>query len=274
MTGGFSRRGFSARGLLSLMPSLLPSLMAMTLAVRLAGWRARFLARSVAPLVAVCALSALSACSLFPQQAPAPIVEHSFQPPPSEGEAADAEEPSSAVRRSRARVGSEGAAPGEAEAPRRQAEARRAARPAARRGTGAAATAADHLDAHPPARPASRPARQRSAASRRQGDRPRGRHVRRHGRQAEAHDGQPRGLSRRRRSQGHLSVDRLPFHAGVEERADHARPAAAGRHRQGEARSDAQAAAGQGRAAERRATGRFDGPREKRRAAWAAWWTC
>jgi hypothetical protein len=118
MTGGFSRRGFSARGLLSLMLSLLPSLLSMTLAVLLAGWRTRVLARSAAPLVALCALSA---CSLFPQQTPVPIVERSFQPPPSEGEAADAEEPSSAV------VAAEPAS--EAKAPRPAKPKRRVVKP-------------------------------------------------------------------------------------------------------------------------------------------------
>jgi hypothetical protein len=56
-----------------------------------AAWQRR------ARLSALAALCALSACSLLPQQSPVPIVEHSYQPPPSEGEAADAEEPSSAV---------------------------------------------------------------------------------------------------------------------------------------------------------------------------------
>lgn len=43
------------------------------------------------------AACALSACGLFPQQTPAPIVEHSYIPAPNETEIADVEEPASVV---------------------------------------------------------------------------------------------------------------------------------------------------------------------------------
>jgi hypothetical protein len=82
MTGGFSRRGFSARGLLISISALFMQLAA------LATWR------SLAPLVA---LAVLPACSLLPQQSPVPITEHSFQPPAPTEETAEAEEPSSGV---------------------------------------------------------------------------------------------------------------------------------------------------------------------------------
>ncbi|GGD50682.1 PRC-barrel domain-containing protein [Caballeronia grimmiae] len=45
----------------------------------------------------VLAACALSACGIFPQQTPAPIVEHSYIPAPNETEIADVEEPASAV---------------------------------------------------------------------------------------------------------------------------------------------------------------------------------
>jgi len=108
MNGGVPRRGLPPRGSLPL--ALLATLMATLRAMRLAAlWaarlaallasllailasslpvrcRIRFLARSVAPLAV---MAALSACSLIPQQTPAPIVEHSFVPSPSEAESAD-----------------------------------------------------------------------------------------------------------------------------------------------------------------------------------------
>lgn len=112
MIGGVPRRGLPPRDSLPLAP--LATLMAARLAALWAALQAaffasllavlpsslpvrcrlRFLARSVAPLAV---MAALSACGLIPQQTPAPIVEHSFVPSPSEAETADAEEPSSAV---------------------------------------------------------------------------------------------------------------------------------------------------------------------------------
>ncbi|SAK76331.1 PRC-barrel domain-containing protein [Caballeronia arationis] len=88
MTGGFSRRGFSARGLFI---SIFTALAALATATLL---RALATRRCLAPLLA---LAVLPACSLLPQQTPVPIVEHSFQPPAPTEETAEAEEPSTVV---------------------------------------------------------------------------------------------------------------------------------------------------------------------------------
>lgn len=92
MTGGFSRRDFSARGLFI---SIFTAALALARAALLRVLATR---RCLAPLFApLFALTMLSACSLLPQQTPVPIVEHSFQPPAPTEETAEAEEPSSTV---------------------------------------------------------------------------------------------------------------------------------------------------------------------------------
>ncbi|KIG11328.1 hypothetical protein [Caballeronia concitans] len=58
-------------------------------------WRTRGLPRSAG--LVMLAACALSACGIFPQQTPAPIVEHSYIPTPDETETADTEEPASSV---------------------------------------------------------------------------------------------------------------------------------------------------------------------------------